>query len=340
MQNFFKQHKKSLLYGLGACVLVLVIYGYTETQDLPNGSNDSSTTPVSLGKVDNTPTSIDQVFNTQEELAGSAEQDTFYETIVEADDPTPPSSNQYREDVLEESFYSSLLPLFEFDFKIDSKRKAALDVFVSKMPEGLSQEELINIAQLVNEHIPGEPGLLLGEALVRLYELNVETEALLKSVSPPGTEQEFIELRTRLENLRTTYLGHELALLMDGRFQSEDDDFTEEQYIDDSETLSTVGDMVEKLSAEGLAEDQIFNQVAFAYGDDAADNYQELKDVQKHWMERYQNYLDEKRIIMEAGLDRHEKSRQIEDLLATHYGVNELQAAKAFDELMSTQTQP
>lgn len=339
MQDFFKQHKKSIIYGLGACVLGLVVYGYSNTPELAKGSKDSATNPISLKKVDNTYASINEVLNTQQELANLAEQDTFYHAIAPAEDLTSSFSNQYREDVLDESFYSMLLPLFEFDFKIDSKRKAALDVFVSKMPEGLSQEELINIAQLVNKNIPGEPGLLLGEALVRLYELNVETEALLTSVSPPGSEQEFIDLRTRLEDLRTTYLGDELARLMDGRFQSDDDDFTEEQYIDDSETQSTVGDMVEKLSTQGLAEDQIFNQVAFAYGEDAADNYLELKEVQNQWMERYQNYFDEKRIIMEAGLDRHDKSLQIEDLLARHYGANELQAAKAFDELMSTQTQ-
>ena len=140
MQDFFKQHKKSIIYGLGACVLGLVVYGYSNTPELAKGSKDSATNPISLKKVDNTYASINEVLNTQQELANLAEQDTFYHAIAPAEDLTSSFYNQYREDVLDESFYSMFLQLFAFDFKIDSKSKAVLDVCFSKLPTGPSPE--------------------------------------------------------------------------------------------------------------------------------------------------------------------------------------------------------
>lgn len=207
---------------------------------------------------------------------------------------------------LNELFLNSVAPYFQYEFKLEADHKAALQIFVGRMPEGLSQQDLNTITEMIQSQLKTAEAEDLALLITSLYQLEQEEARLLGSGSMPTTMAEQLKMHAQLTQMRENWLGKEFASLL---------------YA--SPEVAPSSDEVEKDINQG-------NQ-----GEDLQSVENEMADQEKQWEQRYQLYLQEKQLIEKAGLAEQEKQLQIEALLKHHYSTQELEAARAFDRFKS-----
>lgn len=209
-------------------------------------------------------------------------------------------------DRLREVFQNSVAPSFQYDFQLDREGRAAIDAFVASMPDGLGNEDLDTLTNMIESELSTPEAEDLAFIITHLYRLEQEEARLMNDIGPVTTMAGQQEAQEQLEQLRDEWFGPELS---DRLFSDTDDGQS-----------SATADSADDKSTEETSEPRNEEQA-------------ELADIESDWKQRYQAFQAEKRFIDNAGLDQEEKDRQTEALLQQHYTPEERDAARAFGQL-------
>lgn len=220
------------------------------------------------------------------------------------DDTTPESQTQLQETELEhlrEVFQNSVAPSFQYDFQLNHEGRSAIDAFVASMPEDLGSADLETLSTMIESQLSTPAAADLAFIITHQYRLEREEARLMKEIGPVTTMAGQQEVQAQLAQLREEWFGPELS----GRLFGEAEE------------------------GQPVAADDNTGEAPQPRSEEQA----ELASIETQWQQRYQAFLAEKHFIDNAGLDRTEKDRQIEALLQQHYAPDELEAARAFDQL-------
>lgn len=223
---------------------------------------------------------------------------------------------------------NSLVPVFLANGNAGEKA-AALDVFISRLPEGLNESDFKAINTLLRDYLPYDLADELTKAAHEKYRSHEQQQAYLVATLPdntfPKTMAEQIAIARHLESLQVA---------------NEINDDTQAD-LEPSHELTDWKKMEEKLqeiaSSPNASEQAIHQVIADEYDSNIADDYIELSVSEKQWQERYAAFLVEKIIIIESGLSAEDKAEQVETLIKEHYQENEWAAARGYDEMMQAQ---
>lgn len=227
-------------------------------------------------------------------------------------------------DILENSFVPTFLS--DSDALDNSfEQKAAIDVFVSRLPDDLSESDLQQISSLLRDHLPYDLADTLAQKIQQSYQLHQREQAYLSSAlannKSAETMAEQIVIAMHLDRLK----GEAFQL------ESELDPEPSEAFLDWQKTEEKFK-QIQSTSTD--PNQDIHEVIKDEYGSAVADDYLELANAEAQWVEKYSTFLSEKRIISEAGLSEEDKIGQIENLIQQHYQENEWAAARAYDEMM------
>ncbi|MCH8498982.1 MAG: hypothetical protein LAT63_10920 [Marinobacter sp.] len=206
-------------------------------------------------------------------------------------------------------FLNTVYPSFQSGFRLDLEGRAAIDVFVASMPEGLSSEELATISAMIERQLFTPEADDVAFIITHLYRLEQEQARMLSEGAPITTMAGQLEAQQRLSQLRDDWFGPELAERL---FSGTDD-------VD-----AATGESPARNPAGGTNTEELPERLTGAQA--------ELAGMESAWAQRYQRFLAEKQFIDNAGLDETEKDQQIEALLRQHYPPEELEAARAFGQ--------
>lgn len=207
---------------------------------------------------------------------------------------------------LSDVFENSVYPLFRNDFQLDIESRAAINALVASIPEGLSSEDLDRVYAMIERRLSTPEAEDVAFIITHLYRLEQEEARLMRERGPVTTMAGQLEAQEELSRLRDQWFGPEL-----------------------SEKLFSGTDDVQSRSGEIQADDLGDEKPPETLTDEQA----ELAELEGDWEERYQRFLAERQVIDNAGLDQAEKDQQIEALLRQHYAPEELEAARAFDQM-------
>jgi hypothetical protein len=232
-------------------------------------------------------------------------------------------------DILE----NSVVPTFLSNIENADQRfqqKAAIDVFVSRLPEGLADSDFQQINSLLRDYLPYDFADNLIQEIQATYRLNEQEQDYLSSSlannKSPETMAEQIAIAKHLESLKGESDQQEL----------EQDSEPSKVLLDWQKTQ----EMLEKIQSSSNDPNQDMHEtIKHKYGSKVADDYLELSGIEKQWQEKYAVFLDEKNIISESGLSDEDKAEQIESLIQQHYEENEWAAVRAYDEMMQSQAE-
>lgn len=203
--------------------------------------------------------------------------------------------------ILHELFVNNVAPYFQYEFKLEADHKAALQIFVGSMPEGLSKQALDAISEMIRSQLQTAEAEDLALLIATLYQLEQDEAQLMAGGAMPTSMSEQLKMHDQLRKMREARLGKEFASIL---------------YASSEPELSR-----DKLTSTNKQLNQ----------DEEQASEKELAEQELQWEQRYRNYLQEKHLIEKAGLAEQEKQLQIEALLKEHYSVRELEAARAFD---------
>lgn len=228
---------------------------------------------------------------------------------------------------ISEILENSLVPAFLNDSEAlnNFEQKAAIDVFVSRMPDDLSNSDLQQINSLLRDYLPYDLADTLAQKIEQSYQLHQREQAYLSSAlannKSAETMAEQIVIAMHLDRLKGEEFQHE----------SELDPEPSEAFLDWQKTE----EKFKQIQSTSTDPNQDIHEVIKGeYGSEVADDYLELANAETQWAEKYSAFLAEKRIINEAGLSEEDKAGQIENLIKQHYQENEWAAAKAYDAMM------
>tara|TARA_R110002167_G_scaffold30450_4_gene100841 strand:+ start:611 stop:1606 length:996 start_codon:yes stop_codon:yes gene_type:complete len=221
-------------------------------------------------------------------------------------------------DILE----NSLIPVFlsnsdglEYGFE----QKAAIHVFVSRLPEGLLDADFQQINSLLRDYLPYDTADRLTLKIQQTYQISQREQAYLSGALVNNkavvTMAEQMAIAEHLQKLKGEEVLHEIE-------------------SEPSQALSDWQKTQEKIEQIRLNSDdpelEIHNALSEEFGSQVADDYFELANSEIQWMEKYDVFLNEKNIISESGLSEEEKERQIESLMQQYFQENELDAARGY----------
>lgn len=227
-------------------------------------------------------------------------------------------------DILE----NSLVPAFSRNSTaLDNhfEQKAAIDVFVSRLPEGLSDLDFQQINSLLRDYLPYDLADTLVQEVEQSYRLNEREQAYLSSAlantKSAETMAEQIVIAMHLAKLKGEEVQQEPEIDLEPSEAFLNWQKTEEKFK-----------QIQSISTD--PNQDIHEVIKDEYGSEVADDYVELANAETQWVEKYSAFLVEKNIISESGLSEQDKAEQIEDLIHQHYQENEWAAARAYDEMM------
>ncbi|GAA3965494.1 hypothetical protein GCM10022278_24140 [Allohahella marinimesophila] len=209
---------------------------------------------------------------------------------------------------LSDVFRNSVYPSFQDGFQLDRDGRAAIDVFVASMPDGLNNTDLGAVASIIKAQLPAAEAEELAFIITQLYRLEQEETRIMNEGEPVTTMAGQLAAQKRLTQLRDEWFGPELSALL----------FSETDIAQSSSGDNTADHHAGGANSEDLSEALVQKQA-------------ELADIESDWEQRYQKFRTEKQLIVNAGLDQAEKDRQIDLLFRQHYSDQELEAAQAFD---------
>ena len=227
-------------------------------------------------------------------------------------------------DVLE----NSLVPVFLSNSEaldIRFEQKAAIDVFVSRLPEDLSDSDFQKINSLLRDYLPYDVADILAQKIEQTYQLHEREQAYLSSALANNKSAE-----TMTEQI---LIGMHLASLKDEEVQQEPEFDLEpsEAFLDWQKTEEKFKEIQ---STSTNPNQDIHEAITHDYGAEVADDYLELANAELQWIEKYDAFLIEKSIIRDSGLSETDKTEQIESLIQQYYQENEWAAARAYDAMM------
>lgn len=258
-------------------------------------------------------------------------------TEASADDPNTSDIEvmQFEEQI------DQLIEMLGDKVSLDHSDLTAIEVFISRLPDNLSSEELNMLGNYLNayqenhlltldhlnspEHL-GNAEHNLGLIVTRLYSLKRQETHLLESAEPPADIEQTQALNDRMEQLRTPALGDELKHEI----------YSENQERPNELSPDKPADLINELRHEGISDEQIRIQIDERLSHQNGQNLKRLQSIEETWMRRYLSFLEDKQIILDAGLSEEDKALQIHKLYSKHYSDQELEAAIAFDKLVST----
>lgn len=227
-------------------------------------------------------------------------------------------------DILE----NSLVPAFSRNSTaLDNhfEQKAAIDVFVSRLPEGLSDLDFQQINSLLRDYLPYDLADTLVQEVEQSYRLNEREQAYLSSAlantKSAETMAEQIVIAMHLAKLKGEEVQQEPEIDLEPSEAFLNWQKTEEKFK-----------QIQSISTD--PNQDIHEVIKDEYGSEVADDYVELANAETQWVEKYSAFLVEKNIISESGLSEEDKAEQIEDLIHQHYQENEWAAARAYDEMI------
>tara|TARA_R110001592_G_scaffold71444_2_gene218438 strand:+ start:5231 stop:6283 length:1053 start_codon:yes stop_codon:yes gene_type:complete len=228
-------------------------------------------------------------------------------------------------DSLENSLVPAFLSIGE-ELNVEFEQKAARDVFVSRLPEGLGDSDFQQINSLLRDYLPYDMADSLAQKIEQTYRLN---------------EQEQAYLSTALENNKSPETMDEQIAIAKHLASLKGEETQQETNSEPSQALSTWQKIQEKLeniqSNSNNPELDIHAVLSKEYGSEVADDHLELFNIENQWQEKYAVFLEEKNIISQSGLSEDDKAEQIESLIQQHYEENEWAAARSYDKLINLQ---
>jgi hypothetical protein len=230
-------------------------------------------------------------------------------------------------DILE----NSLVPTFLSNIESTEQhfdQKAALDVFVSRLPEGLNDTVFQQINSLLRDYLPYDLADGLIQEIEEAYHLSEQEQAYLSS--------ELAHHKLPEKMAEQVAIATHLASLQGESVQQELDSEPSKAYSDWQKTQ----DKLEKIQYSSNDSLQgIHEVIKHEYGSEVADDYLELSATEKQWQEKYAVFLEEKNIISRSGLSDDDKTEQIERLIQQHYEENEWAAVRAYDGVIQNQVE-
>ncbi len=239
-------------------------------------------------------------------------------------------SPKFDESLVVQDILMFLYPVYEETFVWGPNSRAALSIFVERLPMGMEYEDLDSLSTLIIDYLHGPDGERIAGIVSRLYRLRVLEESRFDNGAVAETIEAMMEQEVQRNALRKFVLGEELY---EGVYGNTPLESAAEPSGSEDGVSAVVGSMREAQKSD----DEIVDYLAENVGADEAENYQRLRDIERWWENRYAAFLAEKRVIDRAGLDQAEKQAQIEQLYSAHYATEELQAAKAYDALRGNQ---
>ncbi|MFV1872262.1 MAG: lipase secretion chaperone [Oleiphilus sp.] len=243
--------------------------------------------------------------------------------------------------LIESVYIDELLAIFEDGYTLDDTQKAALDIFISRLPDKLSDAELNLLVKQIQAHADSDSGDQLGLTINRLYKLRQAEDSFIQSLSPPSNQEDMNQINTELALLRLRILGEALNAKLHppepAKATPTAPSETHNTNTSGENVNQETGQWINSLSKQGLTDDEINQLIAEKYGNDTSASLQKLQAVEDEWLQRYLKFSEQKSYIVESGLSEEDKAEQIEALLKVHYSAEEFKGAAAFDKLMSEQ---
>lgn len=222
-----------------------------------------------------------------------------------------------------------LLPVFGDGVRWNNRTRATLSFYIERLPGNLSKRELVDLGLLIQDQLGEESGEQVAALVKRLYQLRLLEAQQLDSQPPPVSMEESLKREMERIALRREALGQSLyAHLYPSNTMPE------------SITSGGISVDIAQLRQQGESDEMILAYIEEYDGSQSAANYERLRNVEQWWHQRYEVFLQERRLIDSAALDDEEKKRQIDILYGKYYSANEINAAKAYDQIQQSATSP
>jgi hypothetical protein len=206
------------------------------------------------------------------------------------------------------------------------EQKVAIDIFVSRLPEGLGNFDFQKIKVLLRDYLPYDLADSLALEVEKTYRLDEQEQIYLSSMLANNKA-----VKTMAEQIA---IANHLVSLKGGEIQ-QDSNFEPSQALS---TWQKTQEKIEKIQSTAYNPNQeIYAAIELEYGSTVADDYLELSNIETMWQEKYAIFLGEKNLISKSGLSEEDKVDQIDSLIRQHYEENEWAAVRAYDAMMSEQ---
>lgn len=244
--------------------------------------------------------------------------------------------------------------------KPDQMAKYALERGFDDLGPDVSPEALAELQELIRIGLPGDAGEEAARILKTYFEYRLAEEELNRQPqdqSPVAEEAPSLEQYEKLVELRRRYLGDELA---DGLFAAEElqarhmfstiaiqqnDELSEEEKQSQllalqeklTDRLLALGELtreeaatqeVERLRQQGVSSAEIYAARQALLGANRAQELAADDQEAARWENHFDGFWQERKNILQAGLDEAERARQIEDLLSQYFNPNEQERAR------------
>jgi len=245
---------------------------------------------------------------------------------------------------------------------LNDKTEASLNRAIARLPTDLPEDEIAHILELIQTSLPGEAGAQVADVFTKYYRYKVTEKALVMNSPRPDSIDTALEQLATITDLRYEIMGEEYAEKLFGAQQrraeyhlereiiKRDDAISVEQRNQQLTQLKTAAqksglvmsspspevqqlhDDVEKMRAEGQDEAQIQARREQTLGKGAAEQVSLMEQQQNDWQLRYQQFEQEKQVILAAVLDADDQQQQVNSLFQRHYSAEELPGARAYDQ--------
>jgi len=248
---------------------------------------------------------------------------------------------------------------------INADSEASLSRVVAHLPSALSEEEISHIQGLIKESLPGEAGEQVADVLIKYYRYKEVERSIVLDSEQPGSMKSALEQLTTMAQVRTDIMGKQYSEDLFGMQQRRAEYYLERGIIEQDKSLSvearemqlahlksaaeqqgqsfaSSSEEIQKLNADiaemrvsGQSESQVRERRAQLVGDDAALQMAGMESQHDEWKLRYQNFEQDKQLIIASLLGATEQQSQIDALFSRHYSMEELAGARAYDNQFS-----
>jgi len=352
LKNFIR----TLMCAGGALLLIVVMSGFSEDSPDPEYTKvmqvfteeDKSTAYSGGGEV---------VFETSLESSSELTSEAQVKSSFEL------AKQQIKVGFAEVEYALRLVKLDSFgQLILNDKTEASLNRAVARLPADLPEDEIAHIQALIQTSLPGEAGAQVADVFTKYYRYKVTEKALVMNSPAPDSVDTALEQLATVADLRYEIMGDEYAEKLFGTQQRRAEYYLESEIIREDSTLtveeqsqkltqltvaaeknglaiSSPSAQVQQLNADvnemrsaGLNEAMIQERRAQTVGKDAAKQLGLMEAQQNDWQLRYQQFEQEKQLILAAVLDAGDQQKQVDSLFLRHYSAEELAGARAYDQ--------
>jgi len=245
---------------------------------------------------------------------------------------------------------------------LNDKTESSLSRAVARLPADLPEHEITHILELIQTSLPGEAGAQVADVFTKYYRYKATEKVLvMNSIRPESIDTALEQLATMTE-LRYEIMGEEYAEKLFGAQQRSAEYHLEREIIRRDNALSVeernqqlthlkttaqqsglamsspslevqqLHTEVEKMRVQGQDETMIQMRREQTLGKGAAEQVSLMEQQQNDWQLRYQQFEQEKQVILAAVLDADDQQQQVNSLFLRHYSVEELPGARAYDQ--------